>query len=466
MALSVLGIIAPHPPIMVPEVGGRDADATAHSAEAMGLAAGLLERFAPRTVVVMSPHASGAWEAFGVDDSARVSGDLGRFGAPGVRIDAAGDPELAQAVLDLAAGEGLPAAPHRRLTADHELDHGVLVPMSFLDPTSRYALLVLSFCGLPLERHRAFGAVVARAAVQLGRRVAFVASGDCSHRLVPGAPAGFSLRGREYDRWLISSVRGGDLDALASADAADMEEAGECGTRSFVTLSGFLDGTGARTRLLAYEGPWGVGYLTAVATDPETLAELPEEPFVSEATAVRGTRGGAAPGLDASPHARLARAAITEFLDDGTTLRDFAGYDELLGLRAGAFVSLHRSGELRGCIGCIGPTLPTLAEEIVDKAIAAATGDPRFPAMTARELADLDITVDVLHEPEPISSLDGLDPARYGVIVTQGLRRGLLLPDLEGVDTAEQQVSIAMRKAGIAADETVALERFQVDRFL
>jgi AmmeMemoRadiSam system protein A len=139
--------------------------------------------------------------------------------------------------------------------------------------------------------------------------------------------------------------------------------------------------------------------------------------------------------------------------------------DPLLGRRAGAFVSLHRRGELRGCIGTIGSTQPTLAEEIAHNAVQAATCDPRFPPLSPDELGDLDISVDVLGEPEQVDSLEALDVKRYGVIVTAGYRRGLLLPDLEGVDTPEEQVAIAMRKGGIRPGEPIVLERFQVDRY-
>ena len=119
---------------------------------------------------------------------------------------------------------------------------------------------------------------------------------------------------------------------------------------------------------------------------------------------------------------------------------------------------------LRGCIGTIAPTASTLAEEIVHNAIQAATADPRFPAMTADELDGLDISVDVLHEPEP-ATLEDLDPRVWGVIVSSDWRRGLLLPDLEGVDTAEDQVLISMRKAGIGPGEQISLQRFRVDRY-
>jgi len=142
-----------------------------------------------------------------------------------------------------------------------------------------------------------------------------------------------------------------------------------------------------------------------------------------------------------------------------TTLDD-AGYPAV----AGAFVSLHRGGELRGCIGTIGPTQATLAEEVAHNAIEAAVHDPRFPPLGLDELSDLDVKVDVLHAPESCD-IEALDPHTYGVIVTQGWRRGLLLPDLDGVDDVATQVSIAMRKAGIDEPTGCELQRFKVDRY-
>jgi AmmeMemoRadiSam system protein A len=133
--------------------------------------------------------------------------------------------------------------------------------------------------------------------------------------------------------------------------------------------------------------------------------------------------------------------------------------------QAGAFVSLHKHGGLRGCIGTIEPTAPNVAEEIIRNAISAATRDPRFPPVQPDELDDLEISVDVLSPPEPIESLEELDVERYGVIVESGWRRGLLLPNLEGVDSVEYQVSIARRKAGIGPHEPVQLYRFEVKRY-
>jgi len=134
--------------------------------------------------------------------------------------------------------------------------------------------------------------------------------------------------------------------------------------------------------------------------------------------------------------------------------------------QAGVFVSIHDSrGGLRGCIGTIEPTQPSVAEEVIQNAISAATRDPRFPPVEADELDDLVINVDVLTAPEKIEGPEQLDPRRYGVIVQSGWRRGLLLPDLEGVDTVEDQIDIARRKAGIGRREPIELFRFEVKRY-
>ena len=138
---------------------------------------------------------------------------------------------------------------------------------------------------------------------------------------------------------------------------------------------------------------------------------------------------------------------------------------EMASSRAGAFVSIHEKGELRGCIGTIAPTKQTLADEIISNAIAASTRDPRFLPIREDELDLLEISVDVLGEAEPVGSPEELDVKRYGVIVEKGYRRGLLLPDLEGVDTVDYQISIAKRKAGIGEHEKgVRLYRFEVIR--
>jgi MEMO1 family protein len=456
MPAEGFGIIAPHPPIFVPDVGGREAKVAQASLDALESARRALERFAPETIALMSPHAPAASDLFIVDTSARLDGSLAQFGAGRV-YSWPGDPELAFAIVDAIDAADVPVTAREadsRLRSGW-LDHATIVPLSFLEPSGRTPLVVLSLSWLPYASHRRVGEIVASVSAELGRRVAFVASGDMSHRLKPGAAAGYSPRGAELDAAIVERVKRGALHELMDLDPDLIEAGGECGLRSIITLGGFLGDDPVPSQVLAYEGPWGVGYLTALAGEAalDAARQTPET----------GRKGGM-PGHDESEIVKLARTTIEAYVRDHRLADEVSlpagAYPE----RAGAFVSLHRQGDLRGCIGTISPTRATLAEEVAGNAIEAATGDPRFEPLDPSELADLDIKVDVLHPPESCT-LDDLDPARYGVIVQSGFRRGLLLPDLEGVDDVMTQVAIAMRKAGIAPGTRCDLQRFRVDRY-
>jgi len=168
---------------------------------------------------------------------------------------------------------------------------------------------------------------------------------------------------------------------------------------------------------------------------------------------------------DEHPLVQLARRTIEAWVREGRVIESPDVLTPEMAQRAGTFVSLHRLGQLRGCIGTIEAIQPSVAQEVIANAISSATRDWRFSPLRPEELADLEVKVDVLTPPEPISGPEQLDPKRYGVIVESGLRRGLLLPDLEGVDTVDYQVSIARQKAGIGPQEPVQLYRFEVKRY-
>lgn len=161
----------------------------------------------------------------------------------------------------------------------------------------------------------------------------------------------------------------------------------------------------------------------------------------------------------------LARKTIEAHVRTGNLIEVPDGLpQEMYQDRAGVFVSIKKEGRLRGCIGTLGAVQPSVAEEIIHNAISASSQDPRFSPITQEELDKLAISVDVLGEMEHIDSTTKLDVKRYGVVVSKGYRRGLLLPNLEGVDTVEDQVAIAKQKAGIGSEEAVNLERFEVVR--
>ncbi|MEI6308872.1 MAG: AmmeMemoRadiSam system protein A [bacterium] len=165
------------------------------------------------------------------------------------------------------------------------------------------------------------------------------------------------------------------------------------------------------------------------------------------------------------PLVRLARLTIVAHLERAPMESVQVPLPPDLPVRAAVFVSLHRGSTLRGCIGTLEPQTPSLREEVIANAISASTRDPRFPSVKRDEVETLEISVDVLTSSEPIDGPTSLDTKRYGVIVQSGWRRGVLLPDLEGVETVEQQVQIARAKAGIGQHEPVRLYRFEVQRY-
>jgi AmmeMemoRadiSam system protein A len=166
------------------------------------------------------------------------------------------------------------------------------------------------------------------------------------------------------------------------------------------------------------------------------------------------------------PLVELAKKTVEEYTKTGKVPEKPDELDELMSKSAGVFVSLKKHGQLRGCIGTIEPVTECVATEVIRNAVSAATEDPRFLPVEDEELGELDYSVDVLTTPETVTDISELDPKRYGVIVRKDMRRGLLLPDLEGVDTVGEQLSIAKQKAFIdPADEDVAVQRFEVTRY-
>jgi len=278
----------------------------------------------------------------------------------------------------------------------------------------------------------------------VGRPVAFVASGDLSHRLKPEAPAGYNPGAHVFDEEVVAAINDNEPERIVQIDPELRRMAGECGYRSMLVALGAARELPPAGDVLNYEAPFGVGYLVAQVTNVK-----------------------AAKRDQAQDITQLARRSIETYVRTGNRIEPPSNTSGLLGVRAACFVSLKTlEGDLRGCIGTIEPTEDTLAEEVISNAINACTRDPRFSPVKEEELASLRYSVDVLTAPEATTFGD-LNPSVYGVIVEddQGVRRGLLLPDIEGVDTAAKQVEIATRKAGIPSGAAVNLFRFSVQRF-
>ncbi|MEE0799683.1 MAG: AmmeMemoRadiSam system protein A [Gemmiger sp.] len=460
--MPMLGaVLTPHPPVLLPEVGkGRERDIAATD-HAMRTAAAEVARWNPDVLIVASPHTILYADYFHIAPGSGAAGSMAAFGAPQVRLEVTYDAPLREEILRRAGQAGLQAGT--RGQRDPSLDHGVLIPLYYLRKAGVTCPMVrMGLSGFSALDHYRLGQCVAGAVEALGRRAVFVASGDLSHKLRADGPYGFAPEGPVFDDAVTRTMASGNFLEFLTMDPSLCERAAECGLRSFQIMAGALDGLAVAPRLLSHEGPFGVGY--GVALFPVTGQDDTRR-YAPACEAARKERLAARRAAE-DPWVRLARLSLETYLRQGQMLQTLPGDlpAALTGEAAGAFVSLHKDGRLRGCIGTIAPTQASVAEEIVHNAVSAGTRDPRFPPVRADELDELEYSVDVLGRPEPVDSPARLDPRRYGVIVSYGRRRGLLLPDLDGVDTVDQQVEIARRKGGIGENDPYTLQRFKVVR--
>ena len=460
--MSVVGaIMVPHPPIILPEVGRGEEKKIAASDRAFRKAAALAAELRPDTIVLSSPHAVMYADYFHISPGESARGDMRQFRAPQLRFRADYDAAFTAELSALAEREGFPAGTLGERSA--ELDHGTMIPLYYVNQFyTDYRLVRVGLSGLPLADHYRLGRLIRKTAEKLGRRVLFVGSGDLSHKLLAEGPYGYAAEGPVYDGRIMDVMGRAAFDELLDFDESFCEKAAECGHRSFCILAGALDGLRVEAEALSHEGSFGVGY--GICTY-RVLGEDPERQLLQK-WEERRREQLAARRRSEDPWVRLARAEVEAWVCGQRRIELPAELpDEMLSERAGVFVSLHKEGRLRGCIGTIEPARRCVAEEIIENAISASTRDPRFPPVQKDELDALEISVDVLGRPERIASKAELDVERYGVIVSKGFRRGLLLPKLDGVDTVEQQIAIARQKAGISEREKdCTLERFEVVR--
>lgn len=267
------GCIVPHPPLLIPAIGGRDREKVRSTCLAMEELSRKLADLRPDVLVMISPHTPPYRDAFTVKSDPMLGGSFASFGQPQVRISKQNDVELVDAMVKVAESEGFPlmaqsAASSHASAPGEELDHGLLVPLFYLDQAFETPVVCLSISGLSYGSHFRLGGIAREACGAIGRHAVFVASGDLSHRLIKGAPAGYSPRGEEFDNTIVEIVRDGRFEAINEIPEDLVEAAGECGFRSIHAMWGALNNGPLTNSVLSYEGPFGVGYLISL-TLPE-----------------------------------------------------------------------------------------------------------------------------------------------------------------------------------------------------
>jgi AmmeMemoRadiSam system protein A len=455
--------LMPHPPIMIPQVGNGEESKIQKTIDGCKKIAKDIKEKNVDTIIIISPHGLVFSDGIALVTEKEIEGDLSKFRAPQVKMKFNINKTLTDLIMVNSDERGIPTAPLDKSSIGNygvnlELDHGALVPLYYVGKEKNYNLVHITYGLLsPLELY-SFGMAINKAVKQSGNSVALIASGDLSHRLKLSGPYSYSPYGKEFDSKLLKILEAGEMSKLLTLDNKLIKEAGECGLRSLYVLAGAMDGLKVKGQVLSYEGTFGVGY-GVVKFDFEKGESLYKELMDSKKKEhLRRMEQG-------NEYTKLARKSLEYYYENGSVFQDFKSLPkELRDERRGVFVSLKKYGELRGCIGTIAPTTSCVGEEIIRNAISSATADPRFPKVKKEELLEIDISVDILYETEETTK-EGLDPKIYGVIVSTEDSRGLLLPNLEGVETVDHQLSIALQKGGISPKENYKIERFKVERY-
>lgn len=461
------GYLVPHPPILIPEIGMGEERKIAATSQSYVEISKEIAKLAPETIVIISPHGPVFSDAITIRTASPLAGDLSAFGAPQISIEKANDLELVGEILKKSYDHNVPSVKYdkqlaERFDLNEVVDHGVIVPLHFIHQNYQdYKLVDINYGLLSEEALYQFGISIREAAEHLARKIVIVASGDLSHHLLETDHYTFTEDGPLFDKVFVDCLATQNYVKLMTLPSGLVSKAGECGKKSVEVLLGSLDGLEHKTQIKSYEGPFGVGYCVAtfLPSGNETKSLVPD--LQNELHKIHEERV-----QKEDIYIKLARLAVEHYTKTRQRLPipEFAHTNELLGKSRGVFVSIKDHGGLRGCMGITAGIEINLASDIISNAIKACSEDPRFPTIEEDELEHLIISVDILSPAEAVSDVSELNPKKYGIIVTHEYKRGLLLPNLEGVDTVEEQLRIALNKAGIKANESYEIERFTVDR--
>lgn len=463
MKNNILGAyLMPHPPIIIDKIGRGEEKKAEKTIEGMERISRDIKKKSPKNIILITPHGPLFSDAIAISSEEALKGNFNRFGFNELRYSFENNLNLVEEIVKNSMFEDINVTKIDKSIAlsynvEDELDHGALVPLHFINNEyDNFNLIHITYGLLPPKDLYKFGKVIQRSIDRLGASAVIIASGDLSHKLSDDGPYGYSPFGEEFDEKIIDTIRSGDLKDLITFDLNLSEKAGECGLRSLMIMTGALDGYELETSVLSYEGPFGVGYGTAIIDIAGTKdGDLLNEVELNERKTVEQARN------HESPYVSLARKSLEHFI----RTHKYLDVKDESHIRKGVFVTLKKDGNLRGCIGTTEPVTNSIEEEIIENAVSAGTKDSRFTRVEEEELDSIIYSVDVLEKSELVENLDELDVNKYGVIVSKGIRRGLLLPNLDGVDRVEDQISIALSKANIDPGEDYHIEKFKVTRY-
>ncbi len=372
--------IVPHPPLIIPKIGKGEETKIQKTIDSYEQVAKEIKELQPDTIIISSPHTTMYGDYFHIPANNTLTGNLGIFNAEEISFTEEQDIELIEQIENVSKKYNFPAGR----TIDSDLDHGTMIPLYFIRKHYKEGkILLLGPSGLPLIDNYMMGIIIKEAVNNLNKKVVYIASGDLSHKLQTYGPYGYTEEGPLYDKKLIEACSNTNFNELLNFEESFLDKTAECGHRSFTIMAGTLDGLNTKATYLSHEDITGVGYgiITFTPEDKNNKRHFLDNYFneLEEKLTIQRQ--------NEDEYVKLARLTIEEYITNGNTIKTPSNTQEaLLNTKAGVFVSIHKFGSLRGCIGTIMPTTNCIAKEIITNAISASTKDPRFPKIEKEEL--------------------------------------------------------------------------------
>ncbi|HAE43537.1 MAG TPA: AMMECR1 domain-containing protein [Clostridiales bacterium] len=478
----IAGYLLPHAPVFIEKVGGPQTNRIQKTIDAYKEVALEIKSLSPDLIVMISPHGPIFSDAIAIYDLNEYYGDMKQFGEYTLQFHAQKDSEFISRVIEKSSqanGYFYPLTEKQFKKFQHlpKLDHGITVPYYFIKEVLKEVPIVpMSYGTLSYIELMKNGEIIQAVAEESNKRVVVIASGDMSHALKNDGPYAFHEDGPWFDDLIKACINDERPFDIFKASPEKIENAAECGLRSYAIMMGALNQRTLKSKVFSYEGPFGVGYLVAgfIVKQQSTFDSI---------KAIEEALYNALQIEDASAHAfaRIAKAVIHNYVNvhnkpavtvekdlvkiNGHAFEIDQNVRRKLFENHGVFVSIKKYGMLRGCIGTIIPTQENTLEEIIQNAISACSRDYRFDPISSNELSHLTVSVDVLSKLEVVEDIESLTPKTHGVVVHSKGKMGVLLPDLEGINTTSEQLKIASNKGGFSVDEIEQIECFTVERY-
>lgn len=426
--------VVPYSPLLLPLIHDEVQDKLQATLSAYQQVAKEISEYHPDTIVIISTKAFGYKDYIHIDAKEQASGNFSKYGHSEYAIAVEYDTVLVNQICSLAKHNHIPAG--KRGEQSDSLDVGTMVPLFFINQyMSDYRIARISTSAVDKEQLDQLGQCISTAAQDIDRKIVIIVSGELSKRLSNDSPYGYHKDSAVFDQYILNSLKDNDLEAWDHINPELSEASAQTILGALQMLKGAISDTLFHSTTLSYEAPFGIGWLIASFHNK-----------------------------DRNPYCALVRSTLLYHLQHGKGMTKIEAGDPKLKRRGGVIVSIYLHGELYAYAGNIHPLYPTIAQEIVHIANLAVFHNQKQP-LTKEQLLRCEIKIHILSEYEPIFFIEDLNVKYDGLIVTSNQKQGIVFPKTAGIQTAAQQLALALKKSGIDADEYYTMERFKLERY-